>query len=555
MNLIARDFEKRLKELHRAELERSPELRAEFKRQRKSENVALNRVTRQTLMPVFWNCVFLNIALKTRDASLAGAVISLWAAASAFRWAHQWFQQFYASEDLVVLNLLPLNDKQVFRFQARRYLKAARWTAWELLLSYAVLGAVATPAVVPIYFLPVAALLQTALVLALAVHAASRLHMLPLNGIALILYSTAIAVLILGAQQLQSAGVFIQASHWIFPTGWLNYVLLNAREDWVVVALVVPILGIIYLARFSWAHLRNYYSLEGFEIVPSAARHPAIEEEELTPQSFSHRAGPTEIEDRIVARSFLAGVNWELAGWLERLASRFLNARERVITEFLVAQDPGWSRAFRWSFWMWLVACAVVLFLGQFGGTLVFITGYILASASLPLFGGEWRGMRQTHAGGVNIPAFAVYPIEFNAIALIFLKVNCLRILTALPFLLSFSALAAWRLGQSPLNGLVICAKLLGILLSLQPLFVLFPISTTTNDTSRMPGVWFLLFFPLLLVVLASGVGVFVNSSFSGVLLCYAVMTMTSILLFFIYRRAYRRGRFDLLNQRGQQVG
>lgn len=553
--LSSREFEKRFRVLHRAELERSPELRADYRRLRKAENSAVSRAVRHVLMPLFWNALFLSIALKAKDAAMTASVISLWAAGTAFRWGHRWFQQFYASEDLVVLNLLPLDDRQIFRFQTGRYLRAAGWTVWEFLLAYGVLGLVADGGAVPVFCLPLAALLQSALVLALALHVASRLHMLPLNGIAGLMYATAFTLLLLGSGESNAAQYIVQASQWFLPTGWLNYVLLTFRADAATLALLAPIAALIYLARFSWGRLRSFYSLEGFEIVASArphAPHPE-DDQELTADSFQRRVGPTEIEERVAARSFLEGVNWQEAGWLERFASRFLNARERVIAEFLVAQDPGWSRGFRWSFWVWLVACAVVFFLGRFGGTVVFFTAYVLVTACLPLFGGDWRGMRQAPAGGVFLPGFALYPIRFNAIARIFLKVNLIRMCAAVPFLVSFAALAAWSLGHGPALGASIGAKAIGVLFALQPLLVLLPISSTTNDTSRMRWIWALVFLPGLIGLVAGAVGVFFSSSGGGLAGSFASLLLISTLLFFVYRWAYRRGRFDLLSHRRQQ--
>ena len=116
MIFSSREIEKKLRALHRAELEKEPELRREFKRKRKSESAARSRVGRNLLMPVFWAAVFFAVVHRQKDVPWAAAIIALWAAGTALKWAHHWFQQFYASEDLVVLNLLPLNDGQIFEF-------------------------------------------------------------------------------------------------------------------------------------------------------------------------------------------------------------------------------------------------------------------------------------------------------------------------------------------------------------------------------------------------------------------------------------------------------
>lgn len=552
----SRDLEKRIRALHREELRKSSdEIRREFKRNRKTENSALARASRNLFMPTFWAAIFLAMVHRRQDLDWAAGVIALWGIGTALKWGHQWFQQFYASEDLVLLNLLPLNDRHIFQFQLRRYFGGARWIAWELLLGYLALAFLRGEAGPPIYTLALAALAQTMLVLALALHAASFLHMLPLATLAGLFRMTAVALLILGLQDASFTSSLVHATEWFLPTGWINYVLLQSARDGSVLLLAIPIAAIVYLARYSFDRLRSFYTLEGFEIIPGPPHAPAQDQDEITGATFGQRAGPTEIEDRIHARYFLEGVNWNLSGSVEKIVARFLNPRERVLTEFLVAQDPGWTRSLKWSLWIWLVVCLVVLAFGQFGGTLVFFAAYVLGAASLPLFGGEWRGMRQTAAGGVYVPGYSIYPIAFNEIALIFLKVNLVRICAAGPFIISFAALAAYKLNHPALGGAIIGAKVLGALLAVQPLFVLLPISTTTNDTSRMRGVWFFVFGPILILMIAAVIGAFLSATVAGVAASYGLLALLSGLLFVIYRRAYRMGKFDLLSQRSFNHG
>ena len=198
MTFLAREFEKKLRSLHRAELDRSPELRREFKRRRKSESAMRSRMGRHLLMPIFWTAIFFAMIQRQNNVAWAAGIIALWSAGTALKWGHHWFHQFYASEDLVVLNQLPLNDKQIFQFQLRRYFGGAGWVAWELLLGYLVLTFL--PDAPRFYGLAIAALGQTVLVLALAIHAASYLHMLPMGTLAGLFRMTAIVLLVLGMQ-------------------------------------------------------------------------------------------------------------------------------------------------------------------------------------------------------------------------------------------------------------------------------------------------------------------------------------------------------------------
>jgi hypothetical protein len=396
----------------------------------------------------------------------------------------------------------------------------------------------------------IAAGVQTLLILALALHAASYLHMLPLATLAGLFRLTAIVLLILGVQSIQVTAL-VRATEWFLPTGWVNYVLLRFTEDWAVLALAIPIGAIVYLARYSFERLRTFYSLEGFEIIPGPAHGMAEDQEVITPGTFSQRAGPTEIEDRISARYFLEGVNWNLRGALEKIVGRLLTPRERVITEFLVAQNPGWTRSLKWSFWVWLVVSLVVLVIGS-SGAMVFFGGYLLGMATLPLFGGEWRGMRQSPAGGMFMPGYSLYPIAFNEMARIFLKVNVVRILAAAPLIVGFGAIAAFKLKYPAFDGALVGLKLLVMLLCLQPLLVLLPISSTTNDTSRMFRLWILVFLPVILIILACALGIFLSDTVLGVLASFVIMLLLSSLLFILYRKSYRTGRFDLLSPRSR---
>lgn len=550
MNILWREFERRFRALYRAELKADPALRAEVKRQRKTDSRATPQFLRRILLPIFWCSIFISITSRETNFDLPPAALALWAAGSAFRWGHHWFQQFYASEDLVVLNFLPLEDAKIFWVQLRRYLAAAGWLFWELTLAYLSLAAIEPNLAPPISLLLLAGVLQALLVIALALHLASWLHMVPLGTVGALLRLTAVGLLMFGAQRPDLSSYFTQSTEWFLPTGWVNYVLLRGSHDPIVYALLVPIFALIYLARYSFDRLRSFYSLAGVEIVPARSNGP-VSDEELNGDRVGPRPGPTEIEDRILARRFLEGLNWEVVGPIEKFVARCLEPRERVITEFLVAGNPGWTHALKVSFWIWFATSSVVFTLGQFGGTIIFFAGYILVTTSLPLFGGDWRGMRQSASGGVYLPAFSIYPIPFNSIARIFGKVNLIRIIAASPLILSFSVIAAYRLDQPLGAGLLNASKLLALLLCAQPMFILFPISRTTNDSLKARAVTkYLVLLPMLLLLIAAAIAAFLGPNPAIVLASYAIVLAISTLLFVSYRNAYRRGRFDLLTER-----
>lgn len=552
MNGGSSALDKRLQTAYRAEVAESPALRREVRKRRKRSNSTGAQITRRLLPPIIWILIPASILVKESDARVALAIISLWTAGAAFRAGQQWFQRFYASEELVFYHLLPLNDEQIFSLQKRRYLFSFGWFLWELLIAYLALGMFDSAARPAWYALPIAALLQTCLTMAMGVHLASLLPMLPLGMISGLLKLAAIILFFTAMNKTVLVDSFVRFSEWFFPTGWLNYALVQVTQhgDLVSAVMLVPLLALIVAVRYSWQRLRGFYSLEGFEIVPTSNGGTlAPEEEELTSSSFGRR-GPTEIEDNILGGSFIKGVNWDESGWFEKLASRFLTARERVLTEFLVAQKPGWTKRLRMTLVVWAICCVVVLLFGGYGGTLIFFTGYVLITASLPLFGGDWRGLRQTPSGNVFLPGFSVFPISFNEIARILVKINLLRILAVAPLLVSFAATAAFELGFTVLSGITIGAEIILLILCLQPVLILMPISKSTNDTSRMKAIWVFVFLPLLMAVIGLSAAIFFSKSFFHQFVLFGLVLALSWFTFLLYRWSYRKGKFDLLSER-----
>lgn len=539
-------FEKQSRKLVREELKRSPALRKEFKKGRKANANLPGRLLGKVGLPLLWILIPANMMMK-QGFPTALAIISLWFAGSCFLRGHRWFQHFYASRDLVVLNLLPLNDEQVFQVQKRNYFKSSLWLIWELLAAYCIVGLFWEESRSVYYLLPFAALLQAMLVMALGLHLANWLHFLPLGAIGGFLRVSAVALLIWALNQPENSNGIVQVSSYIFPTGWLNYALYlgGVKHDWFSLALLIPIVALIVASRFAWARLRAFYSLEGFEVIPSLNNAP--EEPELTPESFDRKPGPTEIEDNIGARNFLKGVNWQATGWLERFVAGLFSKREMEIAEFLVAQNPGWTKAFNVGLVIWLMVCLVVWTLGSYNFTIVYMCAYLLGTATLPIFGGHWRGLRQMATGGVFIPAFAVYPIAFNEVARVLLKVNVTRILAASPFLITFGALASYKLNASPLLGAEIALQILEVLILVQPVFVLLPISTTS---SKLRFGYSMVFLLLILMLAGAMISLFFVQGIMTRAIINAGLVLLAILIYLLYRKAYRFCKMDLINLR-----
>lgn len=549
MNLTSPGFEKRFRALYRRELTQSPGWRKEVRRSKRPKQLGSEATGQALIWILIVVGIFANKATHGMNFEFALAIIALWAAGAAFLRADRYFETFYGSPSLVTLSFLPLGDADIFRVLWRGYWRRFGLIFVEVALLYLVL-AVQQRRLEVVYLGVAAAVVQTLLILALALHAAVFLRGVPLGALGGLFRLMAIALVIGWPKIAEHTDKVVAFGRWFFPTGWLNQAFAEAvlRKETLALGLLIPIAALIYGARYSWARLRAFYSLDGIEIVPSS------EAAGLGSQEGA-RKGATDIADALEGRYFLAGLDWARAGWLERLVSRFFRGRDRLVLEFLVAENPRWSQSFRTGLWLWGLGAVAVWSFGNSMGPAVYLPAYLFAALVFPLLGGEWRGLQGFPTGGAILPAYAVFPISFSDISRTLAKVNIIRICAAAPLLVGFGMFAAWRLNHPWHDGAAVSLKLLLLMLALQPVVNLLPISKATNDTTRMKALWGLVFLPVALALVALSFFFFVLDAGQGAVGIFGIIALLSVATFAIYRRAFRRGKFDLLARRTGGMG
>ena len=75
----SRGLESRLRAAYRRQLERSPELLAQYKRHRRKRASAFARGARHLLIPLFWACVFYGMVQRQADVRWVAGIVALWA--------------------------------------------------------------------------------------------------------------------------------------------------------------------------------------------------------------------------------------------------------------------------------------------------------------------------------------------------------------------------------------------------------------------------------------------------------------------------------------------
>jgi hypothetical protein len=551
MKLISRGFEKRLRRKVRAQLRSSPQNKRSL-----TGGVFHRSVltwSTQGWFSFIFAFILISFAASHDQFDLAYAALAFWTTATVFKRALLFQNLVYGSSDLEIFYQLPISDSAIFSIQWIKFLVQSSGLFFILALAYGGLALVPgfDGTILIIAILTAAA--QTVLITALSVHVAAWARRVPLNLISSLLSVTAFALIFFWSSFPAALPGIINLGYWSNPCGWLNYASIKfaGAHDYQALLLLLPITSIIAAARVSLLHLRAGYALAEPILGNS--------EPELTEENFSRFGvqtpipGETEISDRIVSRDFLRPSGWPHLGWIERIAARSMTGRQLLVTEFLVAGLPGWTGKLRWGIVLTAISSIAVLFFGEQGGFIIFFPAYLIATALLPLSGNEWRGLQTCPTGGLFAPIYAMFPISYDEILTVVLKVNVIRCAAAFPMLAVYGAISAGVLHHPVLLGITLAAKVTVSSIALQPLFFALRISSGTNDTRTGRLLWHLLWIIPMILALAGCLFFVFNSKNDWKAAIFMVAaSILSLSLILVQRHLYRSGKFDLLSTRNE---
>ena len=480
------------------------------------------------------------------------AIVAIWGAVTVFFQSAALTDRLYQDASIGSLLLLPIPDEVIFRWQGQTFLWRSLAIGMDGVAAFTFLAISAHLPPNGWIVVPLLATAHWAMVLALAV--ASAAH--PVR--ALSACWPLIPVLFVGGFLLfvdkrfigpQIAGWIDASSHWLtllLPTGWTATVFDRAlvKQEWLAATLAAPMLLILVLGVHSWRRLRQNYSLNVTDSPPDLSNREAEDECALPPRAPS--AGPTEVLEAIHAREFLYPAGIESGGLLERIVSRRFTARDKLLTETMSSEVVHWSQRWRKAAWIMaggMLASWLVQKLGQ--GWFGWIDGFtLLVSAGLSLS----TGIRITAA----LPG--LLPTNLGEMTRLKTKIALVRCLSALPLFAIYGALLAWRLGEPPLVGASVGAKVITLLLAVVPFHVVASISSGTNDTkiNKFRALWMILvLLGCVAVILGLGAAAIIADFAGGPLwigwACVPGVAVTSWLFFAYYQRQFNRCRFDLI--------
>jgi len=315
---------------------------------------------------------------------------------------------------------------------------------------------------------------------------------------------------------------------------------------------------VLVTLKSSLARLRTNYDFsesalpEPPDLMPEAElESPPREAREV----FPRRVGPTEIEEIVMSRQFLAQSRWQ-GGWFERVLWRWLNARERNLVEMVfpdgLALTKPWLRLFRTLLIGTLATLVAVKFTPALkawvlGGTL-FITG----CKAMALLLGVGIVFRPVPCGGVNIPFHAGFPVGFRELTRLLSKYSAVQLPAMILFAGIAGALVASILAETRWTaGLVMGIKVALLMFALRYAAAVFSVSSVSNDTGR-----FRMAAIVLVVGMVGAAGAFLVLAGVGLVFPHAGLAWLSVLLacficyasFRLYAWLYDANRFDLMN-------
>jgi hypothetical protein len=543
LSLRWKSLEKNLRARVRAEVRASEALRREYEQRRGLWRRHFN-LPAWTIRPFLFFVIGVTMSNASAPVAQLVAFIWLWVLAAALLRAFQWNQALYLSPALNVFQHLPVSDARIFQTQTLAVLRKSLWSVADFALLYGMLLHRAGGGWNSVWYGAVLGLVQWLFVVALA---AALFAWGPRRFVGLLMLPLgAAAISMFWIRQPALLNTINSFAHWIPPLGWLPQAAQNSYGSGLARHLPPTLVWAVVLAALpvAWRGVRAMYVLAETDFTTARQLTSPAEASASAQEHVVHFTAPPEtVEAMVRSGSFMAGLDWQQAGPVERTFARLLNAREQVIAEYLCAGRPGWTRGFRNSLIFVAVGALIArLLIGRadFNLTFVVMMGlyFLVAHAA-----GHGRGFVTVSPAGSQPPGYAFYPVGFRELFITLLKINTARTALMVPLIMAglfllggefralFDTSAWWRL-------LLLCFMA-------QPLLALTPISSASNDSSR----WRFALPAIAYIILLLGVGV------AFVMLPRPALALASglVLLLLIvggvwfYARRFNRSRFDLM--------
>ncbi|HVU34909.1 MAG TPA: hypothetical protein VHE61_15860 [Opitutaceae bacterium] len=550
----------------------SPRLRKERRRAKRRWTQDL---TAHQFLRAFAPLLFLSGALSTPAGGDALVpAVAWWTLALTLIRATDTANALMSSPALWVFYHLPVENGAVFRNQIER---VSRTTAWLVLdwIGFAMVAAGQHGTASAWLAAPFFAVGQAVMALSVAVLLARWRPRFAYGAIGVVMVVLLFVLLELTKNNAigpASAGELFNAVIWVTPAGWLGLAyqraLLGEPSGWVIGLLLVA--GAVVGLRAALRRMQRDFRLETVmqygqpdEVLPSSAGAAIDEADSADDEPVDSIAAPPRptpaavvsldglrrsLDDALTAPPGLALFN---RGWLESLVTRLLSVRQRMLVDFLQPRGPSWGRA-------WLITAGLIALAGLLHAAgldlqwIVWLPVVGLVFFALPVFGGDWAGLKPVASSGGQMGAYAFLPVGFFQIVGTVCYINLLRSVLAFP-LLVVAARYGYTVAPMPWpQALGVGGRLFVIILTVMPVWTVLAISKTTNDSSAR---WWFSAFVIgviaigLLAGISVGVVLFFVESPGALVACIGGMLAAVYGFVALYGYIWGRAVFDLIGK------
>jgi hypothetical protein len=491
MKLHSPRLEKRIKRLVSDELHRSPALK---KLVRKPKRTTSQRVAVRFLVSLLLTGLLMGVR-QHGGLSAQLFVMTLWASISVC-----WLVIFtgnilYRPPDFHAVFNLPLTDSDIFQWEWQKAVKNAAFYIFDYVLGYAIIATYEQFGWQGWLGLMALSVLQWALVFGTSVLLMVHIPKFPFGAVAgfslLVVFAfwighTVVSPFVFSLVEKASA-----LPYWIVPTGWTVFIIKQfISHQWALgSAMLVPVILLGLAFRRARKRLRSAYVFSEIEHpAPEQMQVPMYVDEDAAEYHLSEKPiGVTQIEDNIRVGLFVKSFSWEKRPLLHRALGHLLSAREKVLAEIFLPKNQNWQAIWKKCALVVLGLAIAFQFSRLFNPSLFRLgfagVGFFTVLALVPIGNPLAMAFTPYFVGGTNIPLYAGFPIGYQEISRLIMKITVVRWLAAIPLMLVLGLLSSGVYQISYSRGGVFTAKLLWLILAAQPFLIVCRFSATSNDT------------------------------------------------------------------------
>jgi len=556
-------FERTLRQQVKQAVRRSPELKREF-RQAKGSRRHYNLL--QVLRPFYGVVLALGIwaTVQATGHMVAGlAVINLWLLTLLCAQVPALLTRFYAAPELHTLILLPLSRAQIFRWQLQKHFRQSFYALLDLVIAFGALAYLNGFAAWQWPATLLVAVLAWVLLLALIAFCAARFPRRPFQMVFHGLIVMGLVFFIgrgwLGAAAITALDHGAPALNLILPMGWAVslFQLLTLEHAWWVALLLLPVAAVIGTLKHSLRRLLADFEYqepvwnEASDVVPAAAPNNGPE----TSADQPVRLGLTAIAEIIQIRAFLAAPRWPQNGWLEQKLWRWLNQRERALSEFVfpdgIVLTAVWLSIFRNLFITGMAALALGFISPTFKSGALALGLFVTFCQALAQTINQGRAFQPMRCSGVNTPMYAGFGVGFRELSRLLFKYSIIQAPVVLAYTLVAGVAVALLTDFTAATGLMVGLKSGGLLLACRFILVTLAFSTGTNDTAKirfrsLALVFLLVTFGIIFIGFGVACLFIPNLWVAGIF--WVLALLDAWLFHWVYQWFYHSGRFDLMS-------